>query len=98
VKDCFAALAHPTRREILRLLRDGPLSAGELAERFELAKPTLSGHFNVLKAADLISAERRGTTLLYRLNLSVMEEAIAALMELAGSRRRRRGGESRGGA
>lgn len=98
MKDCFAALAHPTRREILRLLRKGPLSAGELAERFELAKPTLSGHFNVLKAAELISMERRGTTLLYRLNLSVMEETIAALVELAGSRRRGRGGESRGGA
>jgi DNA-binding transcriptional ArsR family regulator len=63
-----------------------------------VAKPTLSGHFNVLKAADLISVERRGTTLLYRLNLSVMEEAIAALMELAGSRRSRRGGRTHGDA
>jgi ArsR family transcriptional regulator, arsenate/arsenite/antimonite-responsive transcriptional repressor len=88
MSDLFAALAHPTRREILRLLRGGPMSAGDLAAHFELAKPTLSGHFNVLKAADLISAERRGTTLLYRLNLSVMEEAVAALMELAGTGRR----------
>jgi DNA-binding transcriptional ArsR family regulator len=88
--DRFAALAHPTRREILRLLRGGPLSAGDLARHFDLAKPTLSGHFNVLKAAELISAERRGTTLLYRLNLSVVEEAISALMELAGTGRKRR--------
>lgn len=66
------------------------MSAGDLASHFDLAKPTLSGHFNVLKAADLISAERRGTTLLYRLNASVMEEAIAALMELAGTGRRER--------
>jgi DNA-binding transcriptional ArsR family regulator len=92
MSDLFAALAHPTRREILRLLRGGPMSAGDLAAHFELAKPTLSGHFNVLKAADLISAERRGTTLLYRLNLSVMEEAVAALMELAGTGRRTRKG------
>jgi DNA-binding transcriptional ArsR family regulator len=88
--DRFAALAHPTRREILRLLRGGPLSAGDLARHFDLAKPTLSGHFNVLKAAELISVERRGTTLLYRLNLSVVEEAISALMELAGTGRKRR--------
>ena len=98
MRDCFAALAHPTRREILRLLRSGPRTAGELAEHFDLAKPTLSGHFNVLKAADLVTAERRGTTLLYRLNLSVVEETIAALIDLAGPRRARQKGDARGRA
>ena len=82
MSDVFDALAHPVRREILKLLRDGPLSAGQLAEQFNLAKPTLSGHFTVLKNAGLITAERRGTTILYRLNMSVMEEAVAALMSL----------------
>ena len=82
MSDIFNALAHPVRREILKLLRDGPLSAGQLAEQFNLAKPTLSGHFTVLKNAGLITAERRGTTILYRLNMSVMEEAVAALMSL----------------
>jgi DNA-binding transcriptional ArsR family regulator len=80
----FEALAHPVRREILRLLRKRAMSAGELAEHFDLAKPTLSGHFTVLKAGDLVTTERQGTTIVYRLNLSVMEEALAALMAIAG--------------
>jgi DNA-binding transcriptional ArsR family regulator len=87
--DVFAALANPARREILRLLRNGAKNAGDLAGRFDLAKPTLSGHFAVLKAAGLITAERKGTTILYRLNMSVLDEALAALMDIAGT------GESR---
>ena len=82
MNDAFDALAHPVRRDILKLLRDGPMSAGQLAEHFDLAKPTLSGDFTVLKGAGLVTAERRGTTILYRLNMSVMEEAVAALMSL----------------
>ncbi len=80
----FDALANPARRKILKLLRKKPMSAGELAEHFDLAKPTLSGHFAVLKSAGLISAERKGTTILYRLNMSVLEEALAALIDIAG--------------
>jgi ArsR family transcriptional regulator, arsenate/arsenite/antimonite-responsive transcriptional repressor len=81
--DAFQALAHPVRREILRLLRKRPMSAGELADAFDLAKPTMSGHFSILKGADLIAQERKGTTILYRLNLSVMEEVLATLMQIA---------------
>ena len=84
--DVFAALAHPVRRKILNLLRNGHMSAGDLAAHFELAKPTLSGHFAVLKAADLVTTQRKGTTVFYRLNMSVLEEALAALMSLAGAR------------
>jgi ArsR family transcriptional regulator, arsenate/arsenite/antimonite-responsive transcriptional repressor len=84
MSDVFSALAHPVRREILKLLRNGAMSAGDLAGHFDLAKPTLSGHFAALKNADLITSERKGTTILYRLNMSVMEEALAAMMELAG--------------
>ncbi len=80
--DTYKALAHPVRRKILSLLRDRAHSAGELAEAFDLAKPTLSGHFNILREADLITVERRGTTLIYRLNLSVLEEALSGLMDL----------------
>ena len=80
----FEALAHPVRREILRLLRKKAMSAGELAEHFSIAKPTLSGHFSVLKNADLVTTERNGTTIIYRLNMSVMEEALAAFAALAG--------------
>ena len=60
------------------------MSAGEIAEHFTIAKPTLSGHFSVLKNAGLVTAERNGTTIIYRLNMSVMEEALAAFMALAG--------------
>jgi DNA-binding transcriptional ArsR family regulator len=84
--DAFDALAHPVRRKILKLLRKGAMSAGDLADAFDLAKPTLSGHFNVLKSAGLITAERKGTTILYRLNLSVIEDAVSALMDIAGAK------------
>lgn len=84
MNEVFEALAHPVRREILKLLRKRAMSAGELAEHFTIAKPTLSGHFTVLKAADLVSTERQGTTIIYRLNMSVMEEALAAFAALAG--------------
>ncbi len=89
MSDVFDALAHPVRRRILKLLRKGPMSAGDLADKFELAKPTLSGHFAALKAADLVTTERRGTTILYSLNMSVLEEATATLMEIAGTRERK---------
>jgi DNA-binding transcriptional ArsR family regulator len=84
MSDVFDALAHPVRRKILKLLRKRAMSAGDLADQFDLAKPTLSGHFAVLKAADLVTTERLGTTILYRVNMSALEEATAALMELAG--------------
>ncbi len=85
MNNVFKALAHPVRREVLSLLRDGPMSAGDLAERFDVSKPTMSGHFAVLKDAKLIVAERDGTTIRYRLNVSVAEEAIGALMGLVGA-------------
>lgn len=80
MNDVFKALADPTRRHILQLLRDGALSAGDIAAHFDLAKPTLSGHFAVLRAADLVTQEKRGTHIYYRLNLTVLEGALAALM------------------
>lgn len=82
MSDVFKALADPTRREILRELRRGERSAGELADLFPLAKSTLSGHFSVLKAADLVTTEKRGTTILYRLNATVFDEVLGELMGL----------------
>lgn len=76
----YKALADPTRRKILELLRDRDLSAGEIAAHFDLAKPTLSGHFAVLKTADLIQADKVGTTITYHLNISVLEEALLSLI------------------
>ena len=82
VDDVFRALADPTRREILRLLRKRDMTAGELAEHFPLAASTLSGHFNVLKHAGLIVFERKGTTLVYSLNVSAAEETVGALTDI----------------
>lgn len=78
----FEALAHPARRKILRLLRAGPLSAGDIARHFTLTKPTLSSHFNKLKQAELVTAERQGTSLIYHLNTSILEDAVASMMAL----------------
>jgi DNA-binding transcriptional ArsR family regulator len=78
----YRALADPTRRRVLALLRDRDMTAGELAAQFELSWPTMSGHFTVLREADLISADRTGSTITYHLNVSVLEEAMAVLLEL----------------
>jgi ArsR family transcriptional regulator len=76
----FEALSHPIRRKILALLRQGPLSAGALAAHFDIAKPTLSVHFAKLKDAELVSVERRGTSLIYHLNMSILEEALSGFL------------------
>jgi DNA-binding transcriptional ArsR family regulator len=73
----FKALADKTRREILRLLRERDLTAGEIADRFEHTKPTISHHLNVLKQADLVQDVRRGQNIVYSLNTTVFQEAAA---------------------
>jgi ArsR family transcriptional regulator, repressor of sdpIR and other operons len=78
----FEALADPTRRAILKRLRGGSRSAGEIAEAFDLTKPTLSHHFHVLKKAGLIRSERHGTRIVYTLQTNVLEELAAELLEL----------------
>ncbi|OQA29223.1 MAG: Transcriptional repressor SdpR [Verrucomicrobia bacterium ADurb.Bin345] len=80
----YRALADPTRRKILSLLRERDMTAGELAEHFDVTKPTLSRHFAVLKEADLIQGDKKGTTITYRLNVSVLEEALLGLMDAFG--------------
>jgi DNA-binding transcriptional ArsR family regulator len=77
----YRALADPTRRRVLALLRERDMTAGELAAMFDQSWPTMSGHFNVLREADLIAADKVGTSITYHLNLSVLEEAMAALLE-----------------
>ena len=78
----YKALGHPLRRQIMTELRGGPKSSGTIAEAFDVAWPTVTRHLNVLKEADLITAERHGTTILYRINSSVLEDTIGALMTL----------------
>lgn len=83
----YQALAHPARRRILALLRERDMSAGELARHFDITKPTLSGHFAVLKDAGLIHGDRNGTSITYHLNVSLLEEALLALLDAFDVRR-----------
>lgn len=78
----YKALADPTRRKVLQLLRDGELNAGEIADNFSFAKPTISRHLTVLREADLIQSTKDGTTINYRLNASVLEDAILSMMDM----------------
>ncbi|NRA29315.1 MAG: winged helix-turn-helix transcriptional regulator [Parvularculaceae bacterium] len=80
----FKALADPTRRKVLELLREKPMTAGELAEHVVITKATLSSHFAVLKAASLVSTVKEGTTITYHLRLSVLEEAMLDFTRLFG--------------
>jgi ArsR family transcriptional regulator len=77
----FRALADPTRRQILRLLRDGPRSSGEIAEAFPSTWATVSRHLAVLREAGLVAAERRGQTILYELNTSVFQDVVQHLSD-----------------
>lgn len=80
----FKALADPTRRQVLQMLRAGPMAAGALADAFNVSKPTMSAHFAVLVAADLIEAEKSGRTIMYRLKMSVLEEALMGFAQAFG--------------
>jgi len=84
VDSVFRALSDPKRREILRLLRSGDMSAGTISERFPVARSTLSGHLNVLKEARLVVTERQGTTIMYSLNVAMYEELLATILDLLG--------------
>src|SRR4249919_3203198 len=86
MNDAFKALADPTRREILRLLRRGEMSAGELADRFGISKPSMSHHFAVLKQADLIAARRAGQQIYYALNTTVVEDLLTSVWGLFSSK------------
>ena len=82
MNEVFKALADPTRRKILQLLRKGERSAGELAEQCDMTKPSVSHHFAVLKAADLIASRREGQNIYYSLNTTVVEDVMAIVMDL----------------
>lgn len=80
----FKAISDPTRRRVLQLLRERPMTAGEIADHFPVSKATMSAHFAVLKEADLVAAERDGKTIVYRLRLSVLEDALLAFADSFG--------------
>ena len=81
-QEVFKAISDPTRRQVLKLLQSGSKTAGELAEGFDITKGSLSHHFNVLKAADLVRCERRGQQIVYSLNTTVFEDVATVLLEL----------------
>ncbi len=78
----FKALGDPTRRDILGLLRRGEMTAGDLADRFDMTKPSMSHHFSVLKEADLITSRRDGQQIWYGLNTTVVQDLMAWAMDL----------------
>jgi DNA-binding transcriptional ArsR family regulator len=84
MSNVFKAIADPTRRRVLGLLRERPMSAGELADAFDVSKPTMSAHFAVLREAGLIDASRHGKSIVYRLRMSVLEEALMELAQAVG--------------
>jgi len=77
----FRALADPTRRKVLQLLKQRPMSAGEIADHFPIGKPTLSAHFAILREAGLVGSEKAGKTVTYWLNASVLEQALLAFAD-----------------
>jgi ArsR family transcriptional regulator len=79
----FKAIADPTRREILHLLRKEEMTAGDVAARFDMTKPTMSHHFSVLKEAGLVTSRREGQTIWYALNTTVLEDVLAWTMDMA---------------
>ena len=81
-QEVFKALADPTRRQVLKLLQGGPMTAGQIAESFKITKSAMSHHFNVLKAADLVGCERRGQQQFYSLNTTVFQEVARMMLDL----------------
>ncbi len=78
----FKALNDPTRREILDLLKEKDLSAGEIASHFNISKPSISHHLDILKQADLVISVRNGQHIVYSINITVLEEVIQWFMQL----------------
>jgi ArsR family transcriptional regulator len=76
MNEVFKALSDPTRRRILELLKEGELSAGDIAEAFPIGKPAISHHLGILKAAELVQAEREGQSIIYSLNTTVFQELL----------------------
>jgi ArsR family transcriptional regulator, arsenate/arsenite/antimonite-responsive transcriptional repressor len=93
INEAFKALADPTRREILRMLRSGEMTAGELSNHFDMAKPSVSHHFAVLKQADLVTSRREGQQIYYALNTTVAEDLMAMIWDLLPTNHDRQPGE-----
>lgn len=80
----FKALSDDTRRRVLELLKKGPMNAGDLADQFNVSKPTMSAHFAVLREAGLVVSEKQGQSVVYELQLSVLEDALLGFAQAFG--------------
>jgi DNA-binding transcriptional ArsR family regulator len=76
LNDIFKALADPTRRKILKMLRERDLSAGEIADQFDMRKPSISHHLNLLKQANLVISDKQGQNIYYSLNTTIFQEIV----------------------
>ena len=77
----FKALSDKTRREILKLLNNRDMSAGEIAEHFDMSKPSISKHLDILREAELVSSEKKGQFIIYSINTSVIQEVLGNFLE-----------------
>lgn len=84
MNDVWNALADPTRRQILTLLKKDDMNAGEIAEQFDMTKPSISHHLSLLKQANLVTSRKAGQNVIYSLNISVFEEILQLISDLAG--------------
>lgn len=83
MRDVWKALADPTRRKILSLLKDKDMNAGEIANEFNMTKPSISNHLNILKQADLVDAEKVGQNVNYSLKTSVLQDVLKLISDLS---------------
>ncbi|MGL4344217.1 MAG: autorepressor SdpR family transcription factor [Cellulosilyticaceae bacterium] len=84
MNDLFKALSDPTRRQILQLLKEGDMTAGEIASQFNIAKPSISHHLNALKQANLVLSEKQGQNVVYSINTTTFQEALRFFFEMLG--------------
>ena len=82
MNDLFKALNDETRRKIIELLKEGEMNAGEIAEKFDISKPSISHHLDLLKRADLITCEKKGQFVRYSLNTSILEDLLSWVLTL----------------
>ncbi len=82
MNETFKALADPTRRQIINLLKEQDMTAGDIAEHFDISKPSISHHLNLLKQANIILDQRQGQFIFYSLNTTVFQELIGWLLQL----------------
>lgn len=82
MNDLFKALSDPSRRKMIQLLKDGDLSAGEIAEHFDMAKPSISHHLNLLKQANLVISQKQGQNVIYSLNTTTLQDALSFFFDV----------------